>query len=109
MIGFIPDIVQIALPLAVGLVAIRLYGRTGRFGLKLIGVAFFLSGVPSMVKLGLGGPYLTLSLVNLGITGYQLGLFQLFLWILSGTFQAVFAILAIAGLVKHSAEARQPC
>ncbi|MGD8505677.1 MAG: hypothetical protein PVF15_03325 [Candidatus Bathyarchaeota archaeon] len=100
MIGFIPDIVQIALPLAVGLVAIRLHRRTGRFGLKLISVVFFLSAVPSMVRIGLGGPYLAFRLMDLGFTAYQYGLFQLFLWILNATFQAVFAVLTVIGLVK---------
>jgi hypothetical protein len=107
MIEFIPSIVEISFPLAVGLVAILLHGRTGRFGLKLIGVAFFLSVVPGMVELGLGGPYLAFRLMNLGFTVYQVGLFHLFLWILSVTFQAVFTIFTVIGLVKLSTKIRQ--
>lgn len=107
MIEFIPRIVEISFPLAVGLIVMRLHARTGRFGLKLISVAFFLSAVPGMVELGLGQPYLAFRLLNLGFTEYQVGLFHLFLWILSVTFQAVFAILTIIGLVKLSTETHQ--
>lgn len=102
MIEFVPDILQISFPCAVGLVAFFLYRETGRFGLALISAAFFLSAVPSTVRLAMGGPYWTFWLRDQGYTPYLIGTFNLFMNI---TFQIIFAILVIAGLVKLSTEA----
>jgi len=105
MIEFIPNIVEIVFPLAVGMSAFSIYQKSQKTGLMLVSVAFFLSAVPSIVKLALGGPYMILWLHDQGYTVYQLGMIQLFLWIFGAAFQAVFAILVIAGLVKLSKQA----
>jgi len=64
MIEFIPNIFQISLSLAVGLVAIFLYTKSRRMGLALVSVAFFLSAVPSSVHLALGDPIMFLGYWN---------------------------------------------
>ena len=104
MIEFVPDIVQILFPLAIGLVAIFLYTKSRKLGLALIGVAFFVSIVPSAVNLALGGPYLPLRLRDQGYTMHEIGAFYYYLFLLRGTFYIVFSILVIAGLIKLSAE-----
>jgi hypothetical protein len=105
MIEYIPDIIQILFPLAIGMITIFLYRKSQKSGLMLVSVGFFAGMVPSIVKLALGGPYWVLRLMDQGYTVYQVGLFHLFLWILGAAFQAVFAILVIAGLAKLSKQA----
>jgi hypothetical protein len=100
MIEFVPYIFHILLSLATGLVAIILYRKSGKFGLVLISVTFFLSVVPSMVNLAMGGPYLYLRLREQGYTPVEIGVFSVYLFLLNSAFQIVFTIVVIAGLVK---------
>jgi len=102
MIEFIPYIFQISLSLAIGLVAIFLYTESKRTGLALFSVAFFLSAVPSIVHLALGGPYLVLRLSEQGYTPVDIGMFQIYLYLFSVMFNVIFALFVIAGLVKLS-------
>jgi len=106
MIELIPDIVQILFPLAIGLVAFFLYTKNRKFGLALIWVAFFLSAVPSIVNLALGGPYLALRLMEQGYTPVEMAEFYFFLFLLRSAIQIAFAVLVIVGLVKISTEAK---
>lgn len=105
MIEFIPDIFQSFIPLFVGLIAIFLYTKSKKLGLALIGVAFLLSAVPSIVNIALGGPYLSSQLVEQGYTTFEIGVFFYHLFLLRSAFQIVFAILVLAGLVTLSGHA----
>ena len=102
MIEFIPYVFQISLSLAIGLVAIFLYTKSRRMGLALVSAAFFLSAVPSIVQLSLGGPYLVPRLLEQGYTLVDIGMFQMYLYLFSVMFQVIFAIAVIAGLIKLS-------
>lgn len=102
MIEFIPYVVEILFPLVVGGLAFFLYRNSRKAGLTLVAVGFFLSVVPAIVRLALGGPYWALLLRDQGYTVYQVGMLQLYLWILGAAFQTVFSILVVAGLVKLS-------
>jgi hypothetical protein len=78
MIEFTPYIFQISLSLGVGLVAIFLYTKSRKLGLALISIAFFLSAVPSIVHLALGGPYPVPRLLEQGYTAAEIGVFYFY-------------------------------
>ncbi|MCW4019971.1 MAG: hypothetical protein NWF14_01900 [Candidatus Bathyarchaeota archaeon] len=71
-------------------------------GLALIGVAFFINAVPSVVNMALGGPYLTLRLIEQGYTIAEIGMLNFQLFLVNSAFEIIFAIIAMAGLVKLS-------
>lgn len=103
MIEFVPYIFQISLWLAVGLVEFVLCRKSGKLGFALVGIAFFLLAVPSIVNLALGGSYLPIRLMEQGYTSYEIGVFtNVYLNLLSNAFRIVFAIIVVAGLVKLS-------
>lgn len=102
MIEYLPDVLQVSFPLAVGVITVFLYRTSQKSGLALISVGFLASAVPGIVKLALGGPYWLVRLRDQGYTAYQVGLLNFQFWILGAALQAVFAILVIAGLVKLS-------
>ena len=106
MIEFIPYILQISLSLAVGLVSVFLYSRNKRFGLALLSVGFFLNAVPSVVNLALGGPYLTLRLMDQGYTSAEIGVVYSYLFLFSGAIEIIFAVLVIAGIVELAKQQR---
>jgi hypothetical protein len=102
MIEFIPYIIEMMVPLAVGVLALFLYRTHQKRGLPLVAAGFFLSAIPAVVRLALGGPYWALWLRDQGYTTYQMGMIQLYLWIFGAASQAVFAILVVAGLIQLS-------
>lgn len=104
-IEFIPYIIEIAVPVAIGVLALFLYRTHQKRGLPLVAAGFFLSAIPAVVKLALGGPYWALWFRDQGYTTYQMGMIHLYLWIVGAAFQAVFAILVLAGLVQLSRHA----
>lgn len=102
MIEFIPYIIETIVPLTIGVLALFLYRTHQKRGLPLVAVGFFLSAIPAVVRLALGGPYWALWLRQQGYTTYQMGVIQLYLWIAGAVSQAVFAILVVAGLFQLS-------
>lgn len=102
MIEFIPYIIQILIPIAVGLVAASLFRQKRNLGLALMSAAFFVSAVPAVVDLALGGPFLAQRLHEQGYTAIEIAMFNLYLFILSVAFETVSAALFIVGLFKLS-------
>jgi hypothetical protein len=102
MIEFASYLFQICLSFAIGLVALVLYRKNRKLGMALISIGFFLGAVPSIVKLALGGPYLSLRLIEQGYTAVEIGVFFFYLFLLNSAFQIVFAIIVMAGLIKLS-------
>jgi len=100
MIEFVPYIVQILIPLAVGLVAAFLFRQKKALGLALMSVAFFVSAIPAIVSLALGGPFLTQRLHEQGYTAVEIGMFTLYLFAGSVAFEIVSAVLFVVGLFK---------
>lgn len=105
MIEFIPYIIEIVIPLAVGGFALFLDRTRQKPGLRWVAVGFLLSAIPAGVKLALGGPYWVYWLMNQGFTTYQVGMFQWYLWIFGTAVQTAFAILVAAGLIQLSRHA----
>jgi len=102
MIEFVPYIIQILIPLAMGLVAAFLFRQKKELGLALMSAAFFVSAIPAVVNLGLGGPYLALRLHEQGYTAVEIGMSNLYLFAVSVSFEIVSAVLFVVGLFRLS-------
>ena len=100
----IPYILEISLSLAVGLVTIYFFGKTGKFGLALISAAFFLNTVLGVVNLATG-PYFILWLRDLGYSTAEIGAISFSLFLVKSTFKIAFATVVIAGIFKLSQQA----
>ena len=102
MIEFVPHIIQILIPLAVGLVAAFLFRQKKELGLALMSAAFFVSAVPAVVDLALGGPFLVQRLHEQGYTAVEIAMFHLYLFVGNVAFEIVSAALFVVGLFKLS-------
>lgn len=102
MIEFLPHIIQILIPLALSLVAAYVFRRKKELGFALMSAAFFISAIPAIVNLALGGPHLALKLHEQGYTAVEIGMFNLYLFIVSAAFEVVAAVLFVVGLFRLS-------
>jgi len=102
LIGYLPNIIKVILPLVIGIVAIVLYTRARKTGFMFVGIAFFLLSIPNIILIALGGPYLVERLMNQGLTIPQIGLYQFYLFLMSTVVGIVFAIMVIIGLYMLS-------
>ena len=100
LLEFLPDILHVLIPGLVGLVAAFKYKQKKELGLALMNAAFFISTLPAIVNLALGGPYLAPRLTEQGYTVVEIGMINLYLFAMSIAFETVSAILFVVGLFR---------
>ena len=88
------------IPVSVGLVAAFKYRQKGEQGVALMSAAFFISAVPALVNLALGGPYLYQQLSEQGYTSTEMGTVSLYLFAMSIIFETASAIIFLVGLFR---------
>jgi len=100
LIEFLPDILHILILGLVGLVAAFKYKQKKELGLALMSAAFFISTIPAIANLVLGGPYLAPRLIEQGYTVVEIGMIDLYLFVMSIVIETVSAILFVVGLIR---------
>jgi hypothetical protein len=103
ILASMPGLIEFAVPLILGLVALYLYKKAGKSGLELISIAFLVGTVPGLIRLAtFGNAYFLAWLLSLGYEVQQISLISRLLFLVRAAFHVTFLILAILGLIKLS-------
>lgn len=103
ILASMPGLIEFAVPLILGLVALYLYKKAGKSGLELISIAFLVGTVPGLIRLAtFGNAYFLAWLLSLGYEVQRISLISRLLFLVRAAFHVTFLILAILGLIKLS-------
>jgi hypothetical protein len=100
LIEFLPYVLQALIPVSVGVVAAFKYRQKGEQGIAFMSAAFFISAIPALVNLALGGPYLYPRLAQQGYSSAEMGTVSLYLFATSIIFETASAIIFLIGLFR---------
>lgn len=103
ILAIMPELIEFAIPLILGLVALYLYKKVGKSGLELMSVGFLVETLPRLIHLAtFGNPYFLAWVLSLGYEVQQISLISRLLFLVRAAFHVTFLILAILGLIKLS-------
>lgn len=69
-----------------------------------MGVGFLVEIIPSLIRLALGGPYITDRLREQGLTASEIGQFLFLLYLVEAAVFLAFAVLVLVGLASLARE-----